>query len=125
MPLRSLLSSRFFIVPVAIAIAVGGWNIYVSLHARGLIAGHVVDAAGRPVADATVILYAHDFVTQAEREHTKTDADGAFRFSDNDSHLIQLQAIEGAHSSPRVTIRLWFRAQDYVLTAPLVIEAAS
>jgi hypothetical protein len=122
--LRRILTSRFFLVPVAIALAAGGWNIYVSLHAHGLLAGRVVDAAGHPVAGATVILYTHDFVTQAEKERTKSDAEGAFRFSDNNSHLIQLQAVDGAQSSPRVTIRLWFRAQDRVLAAPLVIGAA-
>jgi hypothetical protein len=122
--LRRILTSRFFLVPVAIALAAGGWNIYVSLHAHGLLAGRVVDAAGHPVAGATVILYTHDFVTQAEKERTKSDAEGAFRFSDDNSHLIQLQAVDGAQSSPRVTIRLWFRAQDRVLAAPLVIGAA-
>lgn len=122
--LRRVLLSRFFLVPVAIALAAGGWNIYVSLHAHGLLAGRVVNAAGHPVAGATVILYTHDFVTQAEKERTKSDAEGAFRFSDNNSHLIQLQAVDGAQSSPRVTIRLWFRAQDRVLAAPLVIGAA-
>jgi hypothetical protein len=122
--LRRILTSRFFLVPVAIALAAGGWNNYVSLHAHGLLAGRVVDAAGHPVAGATVILYTHDFVTQAEKERTKSDAEGAFRFSDDNSHLIQLQAVDGAQSSPRVTIRLWFRAQDRVLAAPLVIGAA-
>jgi hypothetical protein len=123
--LRRILTSRFFIVPVVIALLTGGWNIYVSLHAHGQLAGRVVDANGRPVTGATVVLYTHDFVTQAEKERTKTGTDGAFRFSDNDSHLIQLQAIEGPQSSPRVTVRLWFRAQDRVLAAPLVIGAAS
>jgi hypothetical protein len=122
--LRRVLLSRFFLVPAAIALAAGGWNIYVSLHAHGLLAGRVMDAAGYPIAGATVILYTHDFVTQAEKERTKSDAEGAFRFSDNNSHLIQLQAVDGAQSSPRVTIRLWFRAQDRVLAAPLVIGAA-
>jgi hypothetical protein len=123
--LRRIFTSRFFVVPVVIALATGAWNLYVSIYAHGQLAGRVVDASGHPVADATVILYTHDFVTQAEKERTKTDADGAFRFSDNDSHLIQLQAIEGPRSSPRVTVRLWFRAQDRVLVAPLVIGTTS
>jgi hypothetical protein len=123
--LLRLLTSRFVIVPAVIALVTGGWNIYVSLHAHGQLAGRVVDASGHPVAGAIVVLYTHDFVTQAEKERTKTDADGTFRFSDNNSHLIQLQAIEGPQSSPRVTVRLWFRAQDRVLAAPLVIGAAS
>jgi hypothetical protein len=54
----------------------------------------------------------------------QTDASGAFRFTDNDSHLIQLQAIDGARNSPRITVRLWFRAQDRVLGEPLVVAPA-
>ncbi|HXC28125.1 MAG TPA: carboxypeptidase-like regulatory domain-containing protein [Stellaceae bacterium] len=124
MTLRRVLASRFFIVPAAIAAVTIGWNIYVSLHAHGLLSGRVIDAAGRPLANATVVLYTHDFVTQAEKERTKTDASGAFAFTDNDSHLIQLQALDGDRMSARVTIRLWFRAQDRELAAPLVIGAA-
>jgi hypothetical protein len=124
MSLRRILLGRFFVVPVVIALAAGGWNIYVSLHAHGLLVGRVIDGAGRPVGDATVILYTHDFVTEAEKERTKTDAEGTFHFSDNHSHLIQLQAVDGAQNSPRVTIRLWFRAQDRVVASPLVIGAA-
>ncbi len=123
MRLRRVLLSRFFVVPVVIALATGGWNIYVSLHAHGQLEGRVVGTDGRPLAGVTVILYTHDFVTQAEKERTTTDRDGAFRFSDNNSHLIMLQAIEGSRSSPRVTVRLWFRAEDHVLASPLVIGA--
>lgn len=125
MMLRRVLTSRFFVVPTAIALVTIGWNIYVSLHAHGVLTGRVVDTAGHPLANATVVLYTHDFVTQAEKERTKTDASGGFAFADNDSHLIQLQALDNDRMSPRVTIRLWFRAQDYLLAVPLVIGAAS
>jgi len=121
MRLRPILLSRFVLVPALIAVAVAGWNLYVGMHAHGLLAGRVVDRHGRPVAGATVILFTHDFVTQVEKARTATDAGGAFRFTDNNSHLIQLQAQAGAERSPRVTIRLWFRAQDRSLAAPLVV----
>ena len=65
------------------------------------------------------ILFAHDFVTQVEKARTRTDAAGEFRFDNNNSHLIQLQAQDGSATSPRITIRLWFRAQDRVLQQPL------
>lgn len=116
---RRVLLSRFFIVPVVIAVTIGAWNVYVELHAHGLLEGRVVDATGKPVADATVILSVHDFVTQVEKARTRTDGEGWFHFDDNNSHLIQLQAQAGAVASPRVTIRLWFRAQDRVVTEPL------
>jgi hypothetical protein len=116
---RRVLLSRFFIVPSVIAVTIGTWNLYVDRHAHGLLEGHVVDATGKPVADATVILSVHDFVTQVEKARTRTDAKGWFRFDDNTSHLIQLQAQAGTVASPRVTIRLWFRAQDRVVTDPL------
>lgn len=116
---RRVLWNRFIIVPAAIALIIALWNIYVALHANGLVEGRVVDAAGKPAAGATVILFVHDFVTQVEKARTTTDAAGRFRFIGNGSHLVQLQAREGAAFSPRITIRLWFRAQDRVLSDPL------
>lgn len=116
---RRVLLSRFFIVPAVLLLGTGAWNVYVDLHAHGLLEGSVVDAAGKPVAGATVILSVHDFVTQVEKARTRTDAAGRFRFDDNPSHLIQLQAQDGTEASPRVTIRLWFRGQDRVVAEPL------
>jgi hypothetical protein len=116
---RRVLLSRFFIVPVALVAGIGAWNLYVTDHDHGLLRGSVVDAAGKPVAGATVILFVHDFVTQVEKARTRTDATGRFDFENNNSHLIQLQAQAGGKASPRVTIRLWFRAQDRVVAEPL------
>ena len=123
--MRRALRSRFFVVPAAIVLVVALWNLYVSLHAHGLIAGRVVDADGRPVAGATVVLFAHDFVTQVEKAHTSTDGSGGFRFNNNDSHLVQLQAVDGRQSSDRVTLRLWFRGQDRVLRKPLRLPGST
>jgi hypothetical protein len=122
---RRVLLSRFFIVPALLLAGTGGWNVYVDLHAHGLLEGNVVDATGRPVPGATVILSVHDFVTQVERARTRTDATGRFRFDDNNSHLIQLEAQAGSAASPRVTIRLWFRGQDRVLTEPLRVPTGA
>jgi hypothetical protein len=120
-----VLLSRFVVVPVAIVVAVGIWNAYVALHAHGRLAGRVIDAVGQPVAGATVVLFTHDFVTQVEKARTSTDAGGAFLFGENDSHLVQLQAQVGKLSSPRVTIRLWFRGQDRVLAEPLRLGSST
>ena len=121
---RRILLSRFVIVPALLAVLVAGWNLYVSLHDHGLLAGRVVDARGAPVAGATVILFMHDFVTQVEKARTKTEAGGVFHFTRNESHLVQLQAEEPGERSPRITVRLWFRAQDRVLRAPLQLAPA-
>ncbi len=122
---QRVLSSRFVIVPAVIAVTVVAWNLYVMQHDHGLLQGRVVDAAGHPVDGATVLLFAHDFVTQVEKARTRTDAAGEFRFDNNDSHLIQLQAQEGSAMSPRATVRLWFRAQDRVLQQPLRLGPAA
>jgi hypothetical protein len=122
---RRVLRSRFFIVPAVIVVAVVSWNVYVALHAHGLLEGRVVDAAGHPVSGATVILFTHDFVTQVEKARTRTNAAGDYRFTNNNSHLIQLQARDGNAASPRITIRLWFRAQDRALRRPLRLAPAA
>jgi len=116
---RAWLWNRFVVVPAVLALIALAWNIYVTLHANGVIAGEVVDASGRPVAGATVTLYHLNFITEVKSGETHTDGDGRFRFTDNHSHLIELQAAAGAATSPRITVRLWFRAQDRDLTAPL------
>jgi hypothetical protein len=116
---RRVLLSRFFTVPAILLLGIGAWNVYVDEHAHGLLEGSVVDAAGKPVVGATVILSVHDFVTQVEKARTRTDAAGQFRFDHNPSHLIQLQAQTKTESSPRVIVRLWFRGQDRVVAQPL------
>jgi len=121
---RRILLSRFVIMPALLATVVAGWNVYVSLHDHGLLSGRVVDEHGAPVEGATVILFAHDFVTQVEKARTRTAAGGVFRFTRNDSHLVQLQAENGGERSPRITVRLWFRAQDRDLRTPLQLAPA-
>ena len=118
-PPRWLLS-RWVVVPGAIALAVLGWNAYVAANATGELRGRVVDAAGAPVPGATVVLFNRSFVTNDERARTTADATGAFRFADNASHAVQLEAAApGLGRSPRVTLQLWFRAQDRTVEEPL------
>ena len=97
------LASRWFIVPAVFAVVTIGWLAYVGAHDNGLIEGRVVDATGKPVAGATVQLFERDFVTHEERGRATTDAEGRFRFTDNRSHSIQLEAEAPgprAHRSP-------------------------
>jgi len=116
---HQIIGNRFVIVPGVLAAIVVGWNGYVTLHANGILTGQVVDASGEPVAGAEVTLYRLNFITEVKAGQTLTDAQGRFRFTDNRSHLIELQATSPKGASPRVTVRLWFRAQDRSLDAPL------
>ncbi len=115
------LLSRWVVVPALIALAVIGWNIHVARNATGEVRGRVVDATGRPVAGATVLLFERAFVVNTEKQRTATGPQGHFRFRGNASHAVQLQAEAPAGKSERVTLRLLFRAQDAELRAPLVI----
>jgi hypothetical protein len=117
--------NRFVMVPVSIGIAVALWNVYVSLHDRGVVAGHVVDVAGKPVEGATVVLWVLNFTTYVEKMRATTGADGGFVIRGNDSHNIQLEAEKpGVGRSPRAPVRLYFRAQDVNLPTPLVLAGS-
>ena len=122
----SWLRSRWVVVPGLLAALALVWNLYVTAHAGGVVAGLVLDQAGHPVPGAQVVLYARSFVTNDERQRTQTDAQGAFRFTGNASHALQLQAESpGLGRSDRVTLRLLFRAQNADLPTPLRLKAAS
>jgi len=118
--MRRILLNRFVLVPAAIAIVVLLWNLYVATHNHGVVVGRVIDAAGQPVADATVALWTYNFTTYEERDHVKTGADGVFRFTSNPSHRIQLSAEKpGVGRSARVPVFLYFRSQDIDVKAAL------
>ena len=123
MRLPPWLRSRWVVVPGLLLLAVMGWNIYVAADATGEVRGRVVDASGSPVAGATVLLFERSFVVNTGKQRTMTGPSGYFRFHRNESHAVQLQAEapDGA-KSPRVTLRLLFRAQDAELPAPLVVS---
>ncbi|WP_439576482.1 carboxypeptidase-like regulatory domain-containing protein [Elioraea sp.] len=116
------LRSRWTVVPGAIAAITLGWNLYVTANATGVIAGRVVDRTGAPVAGATVTLFNRSFITNDPRQRAVTAADGRFRFENNDSHAVQIEAeIDGVGRSERMTVRLWFRAQERRIETPLVL----
>jgi hypothetical protein len=122
---RRILFNRFVLVPAAIVLAVILWNFYVATHNHGVVTGRVVDAAGQPVADASVALWIFNFTTYEEKERVTTDADGVFRFTNNPSHKIQISAEkQGVGRSPRIPVFLYFRAEDTTLDAPLRLAGA-
>ena len=119
---RRILTHRFFLVPLAVALLVAGWNVYIAFNDGGLIAGEVRDRAGTPVPGATVVFFERNFIYYQEKQRTTTDAHGAYRFDGMQVHVGQLEArtADGRHSERR-QLRLWFRAQNAEM-APLVVD---
>jgi hypothetical protein len=120
---RAILTSRFFVVPVAVVAALIGWNLYVVAHAHGEVSGKVLRSDGAPVAGATVVLYERNITSHfLERSRATTNAAGEFRFDDNHSHQIRLEAIapDGRQGQPLI-LRLWFAAQDIRLREALML----
>jgi hypothetical protein len=114
------LRSRWVIVPGGLVLFTVLWLVYVSLHNHGLLEGSVVDANGKPVAGAKVSLFERGFVTHEEKASATTGADGRFRFDNNPSHSVQLEAVAPELGrTNRQIVRLWFAAQDRALAEPL------
>jgi hypothetical protein len=114
------LRHRFVAVPLAIGVVVIGWNAYVVTHNGGIVRGRVVGPDGQPLAGATVRMMEQNFTTNSARGSTTTGQGGAFEFTDNRSHNIQLRAEKpGVGRSGVVVVRLYFRAQDVTLQEPL------
>jgi len=125
MSLRSWATSRLVIVPGGMVIVTLVWLAYVGRHNHGIVEGRVVDAASQPIAGASVQLFERGFVTHQERGRTTSDAQGAFRFTDNRSHSIQLEAAApGLGRTERRILRLWFAAQDAKIAEPLRFAAS-
>jgi hypothetical protein len=117
---KRLLFNRFVMVPMVLAAIAVSWNLYARTHDDGIVMGEVVDAAGKPVEGASVTLWTFNFTTFSETNRTTTGLDGRFTFTGNPSHNIQVSAEKpGIGRSPRVPIRLYFRAQNTTLREPL------
>lgn len=123
---RRLVTNRFVLVPATLAVVIALWNMYVTTHDHGIVAGRVVDTDRRPVPNATVVLWALNFTTYVEKTRAMTDSAGRFVVTNNDSHNIQLAAEKpGVGRSGRVPVRLYFRAQDIDLREPLILSNAT
>ena len=119
------LASRWTIVPGTMVVVTLAWLAYVGQHNHGSVEGRVVDAKGQPVAGAAVLLFERGFVTHQEKARTTSDGMGEFRFANNPSHSIQLEAeAPGLGRTDRRIVRLWFAAQDTKLAEPLRFPAS-
>jgi hypothetical protein len=117
---RRLLLNRFVLVPALLLLVTAGWNGWVVTHNHGIVAGRVLDAGGAPVAGADVKLWVFNFSTFVVKASTTTNPDGCFAFENNPSHNIQISAEKpGLGRSARVSVRLYFAAQDFRLKQPL------
>jgi hypothetical protein len=117
---RRWLLNRFVLVPTVLVLVTVGWNRWVVTHDHGIVEGRVVDAAGAPVEGAEVKLWVFNFATFVVKASTTTRLDGSFEFANNPSHNIQVSAEKpGKGRSARVSIRLYFASEDFVLKEPL------
>ena len=123
--LASFLKSRWFIVPAAFIAVTLGWLAYVERPRRTASSrASSSTPAGARSPGATVVMFERGFVTHEQRGRATTDADGTFRFTDNRSHSIQLEAeAPGLGRTDRRVLRLWFAAQDARLHEPLRFPA--
>ncbi len=114
------LASRWVVLPFSMLVATLAWLGYVAQHNHGTIEGRVVNAQGQPVAGAAVRLFERGFVTHQEKARTTSDGTGMFRFDNNPSHSIQLEAeAPGLGRTERRAVRLWFAGQDTRIAEPL------
>jgi Carboxypeptidase regulatory-like domain len=117
---RRGLLNRFVLVPAGLVLVTVGWNLWVVSHNHGIVEGRVVDTTGAPVEAAEVKLWVFNFATFVVKASTTTKPDGSFEFANNPSHNIQVSAEKpGIGRSARVSIRLYFASEDFVLKEPL------
>lgn len=120
---RRMLGHRFVAVPLALAVVIAGWNVYIAFNDDGLIDGEVQDVTGRPVQGASVVFFERNFINYQAKQRVVTDERGRFRFTGMQVHVGQLEAQSpDGRRSQRHQLRLWFRAQNTALP-PLIVEA--
>ena len=117
-----VLRHRVVWFPALLLLVAGGWNLYVIGHDDGIIQGSVRTSDGRPAANIEVVFLERDFVSYQEKQRTRTDAEGRYRFDNMQVHIgqVEARAPDGARSERRL-LRLWFRAQNTDV-APLVLR---
>jgi len=125
--LKSLLSENLstLIFAAVVAVLIGTWNIYISFHDDGVVAGRVVDETGGGVANATVIIAEKTLEMLKNQQEITTDGDGYFRFDGVDmvEFIVKAQKSGCAEMKNR-SYHLYFKRQNFHLPVPLVLRRA-
>jgi len=110
---KTLLFNRYCITFGIFAVIALFWNIYITFHDDGIVAGRVVTADNRPVAGATVTLFEKTLFVAEPRMNTTTNEKGEFSFSGHRYYRIWIEAKkEGVGLFPKTEYRLYFRGQN-------------
>jgi hypothetical protein len=124
--LRFWLLNRFVATIVAVAVAIGAWNLYVTRNDDGLIEGRVVGPDGAPVEGAIVTLSERTLLVAQPRGKATTDANGRFVFENHKLHRLYLEADkDGAGRVGPIEYRLFFKGQNMTLDEPLRLPEKS
>jgi hypothetical protein len=111
---------RYAWVAAALAVLIGGCNLWVALHDDGVVRGRVVQPDGQPAVGATVSFWEKTLTSLERRTATETGPDGRFVVTGQAAHHFALQAEQsGLGASSRTLYRRYFRGQHLVLDEPL------
>jgi hypothetical protein len=126
--LNSFLSENLSTIVFVLVVAalIGVWNIYISFHNDGLVAGRVVDRSGRGVENATVIIAEKTLEKLKNQQETTTDEQGYFRFDGIDMVEFVVWAEKSGYAEMKNrSYHLYFKKQNFQLPEPLVLERAN
>lgn len=119
----SWIRNRYAISCGMVLLLVAAWNVFVAFSDDGILTGKVVDEVDRPVSGATVLMFEAGLLMNVPRMRAVTDQFGHFRFVGHGLHHLQLRAVKaGVGESGAVSVRLYFKNQNYMLDQPLQIH---
>ena len=111
--LRDLLVNRLVLVIVVTLVVTGSVQVFASANNDGHFSGQVTNAAGEPVADATVVIQGLNIRSQTGRENTTTDENVYYEFP-NQTDLLEFRIIvtKEGYESTVIRYHLYFKGQN-------------
>ena len=125
--LKSFLSENMSTVVFAavVGVLIGAWNIYISFHDDGTVAGRVVNDIGGGVGNATVIIAEKTLEMLKNQQEITTDDQGYFRFEGIEMVEFIIRAEKPGYAEMKNrSYHLYFKRQNFHLPEPLVLEQA-